>query len=226
MPCPAAGAALHSNYNSIEILTTASPSRIFNNYIATFAGAGAVPPDVNSVVSIVNTTLPVTGTGQDVTFRLKAWKNYASCASPPPLLLPCPAQGPFSVQTERFDPSSDTISVVTLAGHPLAGWRYWRVFSIEINDLVVETGAVDTYAGPAYKHPLNYLGYYLARGDQIRTWQDNLRYILRDLVQSGTDPNAKEGGNPSYNIVNGVWDPPSPTQSYILNNVCQLPSCN
>jgi hypothetical protein len=52
-------------------------------------------------------------------------------------------QGPFSVQTERFDTTADTISAVTLQGRPPLGWRYWRVYSVGTNDLVVQTGAAD-----------------------------------------------------------------------------------
>lgn len=115
-----------------------------------------------------------------------------------------PVQGPFSVQTERFDATADTISVVTLTGHPLAGWRYWRVFQVGTNDLVIEIGAVDTYAGGKLRHPLNYAGYYLAKGDQIKVWEDDLRYILRD-VQKSVDPNALQGTKPQYNVVKGAW---------------------
>lgn len=92
--------------------------------------------------------------------------------------------------------------------------------------MVVETGAVDTYAGPFRKHPFNYLGYYyLGKSDQLKTWEDDLRYILK-AVQTVDDPNATQGGNASYNRVKGVWDPTTPTQADILNNVCQATSCN
>lgn len=80
-------------------------------------------------------------------------------------------QGPFSVQIERFDTSADALSAVTLQGHPLEGWRYWRVYSIGTNDLVVETGAADL-PGPA---PLDYLGYKIVRYQQIKIWQEYLR---------------------------------------------------
>jgi leucyl-tRNA synthetase len=187
-------------------------------------GAGEVPPDANSEVSIINTTLPVTGGGQNITFRLKNWKNYVGCVIP---VVICPIQGPFSVQTERFDTTADTISVVTLTGHPLAGWRYWRVFQVGTNDLVIESGAVDTYAGGKLQHPLNYLGYYVAKGDQVKVWEDDLRYILRDLQANG-DSTAVQGTKPQYNVVKGAWDPNPqvPSQSYILNNVCQATTCN
>jgi hypothetical protein len=45
--------------------------------------------------------------------------------------------------SERVDTTNNVISVVTLQGHPLAGWRYWRVYSIGTNDLVVETGTTN-----------------------------------------------------------------------------------
>jgi hypothetical protein len=152
----------------------------------------------------------------------------ACSATPPGCALPQPLQDPFSVQVERFDSTADTLSVVTLSGHPLAGWRYWRVFSVGTNDIVVETGAVDTYFGSENPkvHPLNWAGYYIFRGDQLKTWEEDLRYILRDIVQKHIDPRAVQGTNAQYNIVGGAWNPQSPSQTQILNNVCQQPTCN
>ena len=88
----------------------------------------------------------------------------------------------------------------------------------------METGAVDTYAAG----PLNWAGYFIDKyftGFQLKTWEDDLRYILRD-VQENVDARAVEGSNPQYNVVKGEWDPQTPSQSYILNNVCQSTSCN
>lgn len=71
---------------------------------------------------------------------------------------------------------------MTLVGHPLAGWRYWRVFSIGVDDVVIETGAVDTSASillnPA-KSFENFVGYYLFKKQQVKTWADDLRYIQK-----------------------------------------------
>jgi len=133
--------------------------------------------------------------------------------------------------TRRFDTTADTISVVTMKGHPLEGWRYFRVFSIGTNDLVVETGAVDTYAGAGniispLLHPLNYSGYYIFKYKQLKIWEEDLRYILKDIVQSRTDLNAKQGTNPLYNRVKGDWNPASPSQTEIKYNVCQSTDCN
>ena len=205
---PPFGSQLRSNYNSIELLTNVSPDTIFATYIQTFAGA---LPANNTVVSVPAGT-DVTGTGQKVTFTLQ------SIFSSQPLVWLEIGQGPFSVGTERFDTSAHTISAVTLNGHPLAGWRYWRVFSVGTNDIVVETGAVDT---PEPTNVFrNYAGFYLFKARQLKCWEDYLRYILGKLVESGS---ARRGSNPAYNIVKGKWDY---DQSYILNNVCQASSCN
>jgi hypothetical protein len=226
---PPAGTVLNANYNSIELLTTTPIDTIFSKYIQTFAGAGNPPPgqpNPNSVVTLIHKPPPpVTATDQIITFQLVPWENYLSCLEP---LLPCPLQEPFSVQTERFDTTAHTISAVTLPGHPLAGWRYWRVFSIGTNDLVVETAALDTYAGSAVKHPLNWAGYYvdyLISGTQLKTWEDDLRYILK-AVQSNDDSKAVQGTIPRWNIVKGVWNPSSPDESDILNTVCQAQTCH
>lgn len=125
------------------------------------------------------------------------------------------------MQTERFDTAANTISAVTLQGHPLAGWRYWRVYPVGTNDLVIETGAADTNA----PGPINYLGYYLTKGKQLKVWQEDLQFILQDLRKSA-DPNATQAASPSYNHVYGVLNPNSPSLQDILNNVCQASSCN
>jgi hypothetical protein len=233
---PPQGASLNSNYNAIEILTTASPDTIFSKYLQTFNGAGYLQ-GVNDQVTMENfPPPPVTGSGQNLTFVLTSfvsYTNYPWGCGPWGDLSCGPLQGPFTVQTERFDTAAHTISVVTLTGHPLEGWRYFRVFSIGTNDLVIETGAVDTYNGGGNAlSPLlsskNWFGYYFFRYQQMKIWEEDLRYILSDLVQSKTDINAVQGTTPQYNVVQGVWNPqpPLPSQAYILNNVCQSTSCN
>jgi hypothetical protein len=141
-------------------------------------------------------------------------------------------QGPFSVQTERFDTTANAISAVTLQGHPLAGWRYWRVYSVGTNDLVIETGAADVSAADnGDQSPDAYidLSYYIFRGKQIKIWQEYLQFILNNLRdprnQTG-DPNATQGSNPAYNNVGGEWNPISPSLTNILYNVCLAASCN
>jgi hypothetical protein len=208
---PPSGATLNTNYNSIEILTTEPPSYIFQNYLQTFFGAW---PGINGVATVPIST-NITGIGQNLTFTLTGIANFE------PLVWVGLGQGPFSVQTERFDATADTISVVTLKGHPLAGWRYWRVYSVGTNDIVIETGAADTSA----PGPLNYLGYRILKKPQIKIWQEYLQFILRNL-HGNADPNATQGSNPVYNNVTGVWNPNSPSLSTILYNVCQASSCN
>jgi hypothetical protein len=120
---------LTHNYNSVELFTTATPDAVFARYMQRFLG---VQPGHNNVATVPPTT-NITESGQLLTFTLVGVATLL--------------QGPFSVGIERFDPVNHVISAVTLRGHPLAGWRYFRVYSIAPNDVVVETGAVDT-AGP------------------------------------------------------------------------------
>jgi Glucodextranase, domain B/Bacterial Ig-like domain (group 2)/IPT/TIG domain/PQQ-like domain len=192
---PAFGATLNTNYNSIELLTGVSPAQIFSQYIQTFAGA---QPGNNSVATVPANT-NVTASGQVLTFTLRGLTSLG--------------QGPFSVEVERFDTSADTISAVTLKGHPLEGWRYWRVFSIGTNDVVIETGSADL-PGPGKK---NYWGYYFFSFNQIEIWHQYLEYIKKKL-------GASQGSNFQYNLVQGEWGYRS--QDYILNNVCQASWCN
>ena len=166
---PTAGATLRSNYNSIEIITTQSPDAIFSGFIQTYNGIRTP----NNTVVTVTSPLVVTGSGQDITFQMLGPLGFlgslplANCTNIPGIVIHCPVQGPFLVRTERFDPAAHTISAVTLQGHPIAWWRYWRVFSPVTNDVVVETGAVDTH-GPG---PLNTAGYYWLQGIQLKSWQ-------------------------------------------------------
>jgi hypothetical protein len=198
--------ALCSNYNGLELLTTVSPSVIFSRYLQTFLGAQPQQlPNPSDDVAQVPEGTDVTASGQTVTFTLQG--------------LPSFGQSPFSVQVERFDPSANTMSVVTLQGHPLAGWRYWRAYSVGTNDVVIETGAVDTW-GPG---PKNYLGYWLFRGSQTKMWQEFLGYIPYD-IRKKLDPSVIErfGTYPTQ----GVWNPTSPSQAAILYQVCQSTASN
>ena len=139
-------------------------------------------------------------------------------------------QGPFSVLTERFDSVNHVISVVTLKGHPLAGWRYWQAYSIGTNDVVIETGAYDQ-PGPGLK---NYLGYYLAPRTILQGWQQYLQFIQNDLhVAQGSNLRGTLGGRQinTYRfdpnaLLEGYWDYFGDYTNYFLNNVCQSTSCN
>lgn len=121
---------------------------------------------------------------------------------------------------------------MTLQGHPLAGWRYWRVYSIGTNDVVIETGAYDQ-PGPGIK---NYAGYYIAKFDESISggWQQYLQFIQEQLnAPQGTNLNGTLGGIklrqydwPDGPLLQGYWDYAGDFTSYILNNVCQSSSCN
>lgn len=167
----------------------------------------------------------MTGSGQVVLIKLKGF----------------PFTG-FAILTERFDTANNTVSVVTLTGHPLAGWRYWRVYSIGTNDIVIETGAYDQPApGPAILGDfgsavsvLNYAGYYITQGSVKKIWQEYLQYIKKDLnAQQGTNLQNSLGGIslrtfPPGNgpLLVGYWDYYGDFTNYILNNVCQATVCN
>jgi RHS repeat-associated protein len=51
-------------------------------------------------------------------------------------------QGDFSVRVTQFNRQDRFFVVRTLAGHPLAGWRYWGVRRLSNEDVLVETFAV------------------------------------------------------------------------------------
>ncbi|HLG99614.1 MAG TPA: hypothetical protein VKX49_25120, partial [Bryobacteraceae bacterium] len=222
-PLPTGVTPTCGNINALELLTTASPDSIFQNLIQTFAPV-TIPNDGNRSPNSIMTftgpgnskTINVTGPGQVLTISLKSVLSYL--------------QQPFSVMTERFDPVAHTISAVTLAGHPLAGWRYWRVYSIGTNDVVVETGAYDQ-AAPGLK---NYWGYYGTRILISKGWKSYLQYIMTTLhAQQGSSLHGTLGGIKLRNYswpdgppLSGYWDYFGDFTHYILNNVCQSTSCN
>lgn len=212
VPPPPILPPLCSNYNAIELSTIASPSQIFSTYIQTFLGLQA-QSNPNDNVATVSQGTNITASGQNVTFTQLGAIGTA---------LWLINENPFKVQSERFDTTNNAMSAVTLQGHPLAGWRYWRAYSVGIGEVVIETGAVDTSA----PGPLNYAGYWTFRGLQKKLWQEYLEFILSDIVKpQHLDPNATEIINPAYPVY-GIWNPASPSQSDILYQVCQASTCH
>jgi hypothetical protein len=210
------------NINAIELLTSLSPDFIFQTYIQTFL---PVTQNANSVVNFTGpgsaTTINVTGSDQVLTITLRGFQGA---------VLSLSRENPFSVMTERFDPVAHTISAVTLAGHPLAGWRYWRVYSIGTNDVVIETGAYDQ-PGPGI---VNYVGNFLARRTLNDGWREYLQFIQKGLgAPQGSNLRSALGGIalsyyswPDGPLLEGYWDYFGTFTQYILNNVCQSTSCN
>ena len=188
---------LTTTYNAIELLTDKTPDFIFVNFLQTFDGCKKLNGNTAADVAILTQTGTVTALGQKITFILQGFSQLG--------------QGPFDVLVNRFDPVSHTIAVATLRGHPLDGWRYFRVFSAGTNDVVVETGSLDR----SHLGPLNYIGYYIVQ-NQLKIWKDDLRYIQTKL-------GARQGTNSQYNVVNGVKPY---VRSYIEPRICEAASCN
>jgi hypothetical protein len=206
------------NINAIELLTDKSPDFIFQTYLQTFLPVTGV--NTNSQMTLTSPTGGppiVSGVGQLLKITLNGFIKGG-------------LQEPFYVMTERFDTTADTISVVTLEGHPLAGWRYWRVHSIGTNDVVIETGAYDQ-PGPT---PLQYAGYYVAEGTIHKAWQEYMQYIQSHLrAPQGSNLGNSLGGIPlrkypwgDGTLLQGYMDYYGDFTQYILNNVCQANSCN
>lgn len=161
-------------------------------------GAGTIASVIipGDVVSIV---------GQVLTFSLKG------------IFLPL-FQDPFQVTVVRFDALERIIAVRTVnPGHPLFGWRFWKVYP-SANGVTVETGAYDRPAAGV----LNALGFVLARKEQTDTWKELLQYIVAAV--DGSVQSAPE-------LLEGVWNvdsvapPVSPLipqagRHYIMTQVC------
>ena len=213
-PLPVCG-----NLTAIELLTGQSVDSIFQTLVQTFA---PVAPNAAPRNSIQTFTTPSGGPinvspppGQTLEITLRGFLGYL--------------QEPFYISTERVDLTNHVISVVTLAGHPLAGWRYWRVYSIGTNDVVIETGAYDS-AGPGAQ---SYLGYYISIGTIKRAWSEYVNYIQVKLgAPQGSNLRTSLGGialadlSPNNGPLSaGYWDYSGTFTNYILNNVCLARSC-
>lgn len=169
---------------------------------------------MNFAVPLSSGPINVTAPGQVLTITLRGWRGVA--------------QSPFSVVTERVDTTADTISVVTLQGHPLAGWRYWRVYSVGtsngLNDVIIETGAYDQPA-PGFK---NYAGYYITKGDVLFGWQQYLQTIQttlnasQGLLNTLGEPAISLRSSPAGNgpLYKGYFDYAGDFTGHILYNVC------
>jgi hypothetical protein len=83
-------------------------------------------------------------------------------------------QPPFDVRIDQYDRSNRFLSVVTLSGHPLSGFRYFRVVAANDTDqdFVLETGAVDhpTLMNDYMKMYLDYSGLPLLGDNLLATW--------------------------------------------------------
>jgi len=147
-------------------------------------------------------------------------------------------QGPFGVDIVRFDPGSYTITGATVPGdlingHPLLGWRYWKVYANGAG-LTVETGSLDRPAveWDPYLQGYRWIGFYVDKwwlGQQLQMWKEMLLDVLNGL---NNDP---VGGGPPIGGVQKLRHEGSPSRldgrwewmdkEYIRKNICgPLPS--
>ena len=146
------------NYNSEEIsgLESNKADDIFD-YIASFRGLDGSGTRVLSGP-------PVTGSGQIVTFGFRDLKYFG--------------QNDFDVRTVNFNRAERIMSVVTLSGHPLSGWRFWEVRNLPNGNIFVRTGGVDspTRANDIFKAVR--LG---GNEAQLSTWETLLNNIVSNF---------------------------------------------
>ncbi|MBV7330995.1 hypothetical protein KFU94_22695 [Chloroflexi bacterium TSY] len=161
------------NTHSVQIRNSRlSPDRIFER-LAAFTAAKRV---------LIVRGPPVTGVGQDVTFSFSG-SIFG--------LL----QDDFSVRSVKFR-SGRFLSVVTLEGHPLAGWRFWRVLTLPNNDIVVQTGAVEHPFGilPTVGSPI------VGNSEMFRLW----RIVVWEAL---TFSRGIRVANTEFDVFFGKWVP-------------------
>lgn len=141
---------------------------------------------------VVDGDFPVTALGQRLRFALAA----------------IPIQ--FDVAINRIDSTGHTIVARTVDGHPLAGWRYWRVFQRGPGRLVLETGAVDGAACVSWVP--SFLVDRWVIGSQLRMWRHYLARVRDELSapQATTTPN----------LIGGVWEY---DRRYLMTQICGHP---
>jgi hypothetical protein len=205
-----------SNYNRIILHTTATPDTVFNDLLRTFRGITS--GDMALVDMIVNgAAVPpnVTAVGQVLRFTLASWAGSF--------------QGPFDVVTVRYDPDSRVIVVETVDipsdpyhGHPLMGWRYFKVHQPEPNRIAVETGALSRPAlefNPAlgvYRWVAFGLDKYFF-GDELQLWEQMLVNVHTALNEAPY-PGATVSTSDYPGLVGGKWD--WMDKKYIIGNLC------
>lgn len=172
---------LLSNYNAIELATTLSPQQVFDLYLRTF-----VNKLINNPIASVVSTNNVDGIGDDVRFEMRGWKGYL--------------QDRFTVRVKRYEPNMAEpekylFSIVTMSDHPLAGWRYWRVYRSSPSTVVIETGAVDKPFTLGAK-----IGNVFLKDDQIKMWKEFMNSI-KQLIPADRTTNPEFGDD----VLNGKW---------------------
>jgi RHS repeat-associated protein len=133
--------------------------------------------------------LPVTGVGERIGWDMPFFEDLG--------------QADFYVNSVKYSdnpsgtgPQDHFFAVETLKGHPLKGWRFWRVHKVD-NDTVVETGAVDEPNGK-----LGRLKASAGGNDAIMRLWDGL---LNDaLIYSGGHAVSPDG---AYDFPHGHWVP-------------------
>jgi hypothetical protein len=100
---------------------------------------------------------------------------------------------------------------MTDPNHPLAGWRYWRAFTVTGGHIRVETGAIDVPA-PGIK---NFFGFWISRGQQLDTWRQYMDHIWSVLNASNGASRLVDGPREGY--LSGVWEF---DKAYIIENIC------
>ena len=100
------------------------------------------------------------------------------------------------MRVTKFSRAERFMSVVTLNGHPLAGWRFWEVKELDNGVIYVRTGAVDS---PARSN--DYIKGFLGGNRQIlQMWN-----FLLDNVITQSRGRQFTGDGDDYEKY-GIWD--------------------
>ncbi|MEQ1903298.1 MAG: RHS repeat-associated core domain-containing protein [Pirellulaceae bacterium] len=119
-------------------------------------------------------------------------------------------QQDFDVQIDQVHMQRRLVSVVTLGGHPLSGFRYWQVLadSGDARSFTIATGAVEhntssndwfkaTIGGPVLVNEFPYVSYSRGNIAVLKTWEA----MLRNHVNFSGGQFVEDQSN-----LEGVWD--------------------
>ena len=119
-------------------------------------------------------------------------------------------QGDFDVKIDQIDHERRIMSVVTLSGHPLSGFRYWQVDAAtgDSRDFTIVTGAVEhntgyndwykaTIGGPVLTDRFPYVKHGRGNDAVLETWEAMLRNFVN--FSGGTTDDTQSR-------IEGYWD--------------------
>ncbi len=159
---PVTRSKLKGTYNSVIIKGGMDADELFSQ-LTQFSSLNMYPVvtynNINSLGDVVSFDMRQLGAG----LGDWAWATFLELG-----------QGDFQVMVTKYSKEERLVVVQTLVGHPLAGWRVWRIIPLPNGDNKIETFSLD-HAATRIDSTKIYLG---GLEGQLLTWKN----MLTDIV--------------------------------------------